>query len=137
VDRVCGFEKDMTKSVKNNLLCHISFKYIVFKTDRANIVYLTLKQLTIRVGIVYKNVILHGYVCHVIFVIIRIVVYTKSFITECLIQENEHTGVYVYQENGGKIKLKSSTILQNFKYAIYEYYTEKKCRLIRWYSNRV
>jgi hypothetical protein len=25
-------------------------------------------------------------------------------LTECLIQENEHTGVYVYQENGGKIK---------------------------------
>ena len=46
-------------------------------------------------------------------------------LTECLIQENEHTGVYVYQENGGKIKLKSSTILQNFKYAIYEYYTEE------------
>jgi hypothetical protein len=46
-------------------------------------------------------------------------------LTECLIQENERTGVYVYQRNGGKIKLKSSTILQNFNYAIYEYYTEE------------
>ena len=46
-------------------------------------------------------------------------------LTECLIQENKHTGVYVYQRNGGKIKLKSSTILQNFMYAIYEYYTEE------------
>ena len=44
--------------------------------------------------------------------------------TECLIQENKHTGVYVYQRNGGKIKLKSSTILQNFN-AIHEYYTEE------------
>ena len=45
-------------------------------------------------------------------------------LTECLIQENKHTGVYVYQVNGGKIKLKSSTILQNFN-AIHEYYTEE------------
>jgi hypothetical protein len=45
--------------------------------------------------------------------------------TECLIQENKHTGVYVYQVNGGKIKLISSTILQNFKYAICGYYTDE------------
>jgi hypothetical protein len=44
--------------------------------------------------------------------------------TECLIQENKHTGVYVYQRNGGEIKLKSSTILQNY-IAIDEYYTEE------------
>lgn len=46
-------------------------------------------------------------------------------ISDCLVEGNTESGIYVYQKFGGRMTIRSSKISRNVKYAIKEYFTEE------------